>query len=126
MTKTPINPPNAAPAVGPYNTAVRVDDLLFCSGQIPLNPETGEMVTGDIKEQTARVLENVKIILDHEGLSFANAVKATVFLTNMEDFAAVNEVYATYFTEPYAARAAVAVAELPKGANVEIEVMAHY
>jgi len=110
----------------PRNTAVRVGDLLFCSGQIPLDPASGEMVTGDIQDQTRRVLENVKIILEHEGLTFANAVKATVFLTDMADFAKVNEVYAQYFTEPYAARAAVAVAALPKGANVEIEVMAHY
>lgn len=126
MTKTPVNPPNAAPAVGPYNTAVRAGDLLFCSGQIPLDPASGEMVTGDIQAQTRRVLENVKIILAHEGLSFANAVKATVYLTDMNDFAAVNEIYAEYFTEPYAARAAVAVAALPKGADVEIEVIAHY
>ena len=126
MTKTPVNPPNAASAVGPYNTAVRVGDLLFCSGQIPLDPESGEMVTGDIQSQTKRVLDNVQIILEHEGLTFANAVKATVFLTDMGDFAKVNEVYAQYFTEPYAARAAVEVTALPKGANVEIEVMAHY
>ena len=126
MTKTPVNPPNAAPAVGPYNTAVRVGDFLFCSGQIPLNPETSEMVTGDIEAQTTRVLENVAIILQHEGLGFENVVKATVFLTNMADFATVNDVYGRYFKEPYPARAAVAVAELPKGANVEIEVMAHY
>jgi len=126
MTKTPVNPPNAAPAVGPYNVAVRVGDFLFCSGQIPLDPATGEMVTGDIQAQTRRVLENVKIILEHEGLSFANAVKATVYLTDMGNFAAVNEVYADYFTEPYAARAAVEVSALPKGAGVEVEVMAHY
>lgn len=126
MTKTPVNPPNAAPAVGPYNIAVRAGDFLFCSGQIPLDPASGEMVTGDIQAQTRRVLDNVKIILEHENLTFSNAVKATVFLTNMGDFAAVNEVYAEYFAEPYAARAAVEVAALPKGANVEIEVMAHY
>ena len=126
MTKIPVNPPDAAPAVGPYNTAVRVGDLLFCSGQIPLDHASGQMVTGDTQDQTRRVLENVKIILEHEGLTFANAVKATVYLTDMADFAKVNEVYARYFTEPYAARAAVAVAALPKGANVEIEVMAHY
>ncbi|MGB0579756.1 MAG: RidA family protein [Limisphaerales bacterium] len=126
MTKTPINPPNAAPAVGPYNTAVRVGDLLFCSGQIPLNPETSEMVTGEIEAQATRVLENVGIILQHEGLGFENVVKATVFLTNMADFAMVNEVYGRYFKEPYPARAAVGVAELPKGANVEIEVLVHY
>jgi 2-iminobutanoate/2-iminopropanoate deaminase len=126
MTKTPVNPPDAAPAVGPYNTAVRAGDLLFCSGQIPLDPASGEMVTGDIQNQTRRVLDNVGIILRHEGLTFANVVKATVYLTDMGDFARVNGVYAQYFTEPYAARAAVAVAALPKGADVEIEVIAHY
>lgn len=126
MTKIPVNPTHAAPAVGPYNIAVRVGDLLFCSGQIPLDPVTGEMVTGDIQGQTKRVLENIKIILSDQKLSFANVVKATVFLTDMGDFAAVNEVYAKYFTEPYAARAAVAVSALPKGADIEIEVMAHY
>jgi len=126
MTKIPVNPPTAAPAVGPYNIAVRAGDFLFCSGQIPLDPESGEMVTGDIQSQTRRVLDNVKIILEHEDLTFSNAVKATLFLTNMRDFAAVNEVYAEYFAEPYAARAAVEVSALPKGANVQIEVMAHY
>jgi 2-iminobutanoate/2-iminopropanoate deaminase len=126
VTKIPVNPPKAAPAVGPYNTAVRAGELLFCSGQIPLDPETGQMVVGDIKNQTRRVLENVKTILEHEKLTFANVVKATVYLTDMGDFSAVNEIYAEYFTEPYAARAAVAVSALPKGADVEIEVIAHY
>lgn len=126
MTKTPVNPANAAKPVGPYNLAVRVGDLLFCSGQIPLDPVSGQLVTGDIKAQTRRVLENVKLILDDQGLTFANAVKATVYLTSMGDFAAVNEVYAQYFVEPHPARAAVEVSALPKGANIEIEVIAHY
>ena len=121
-----IKPAKAAPAVGPYNLAVRVGDLLFCSGQIPLDPATGNLVTGDIKAQTERVLENVKLILDDQKLSFANVVKSTVFLTNMADFAAMNEVYARYFTSDYPARSTVQVAALPKAASVEIEVIAHF
>jgi 2-iminobutanoate/2-iminopropanoate deaminase len=126
MTKTVINPSAAAPAAGPYSHAVRVGDLLFCAGQIPLIPESGQMVSGDIRAQTQRVLENVKIILAHEKLSFAHVVKTTVFLTNLVDFGAMNEVYATYFTPPFPARSTVQVAALPRGANVEIEVIAHY
>ena len=126
MTKTVINPSAAAPAAGPYSHAVRVGDLLFCAGQIPLIPASGEMVSGDIRAQTQRVLENVKIILAHEKLSFANVFKTTVFLTNLVDFGAMNEVYAQYFTAPFPARSTVQVAALPRGANVEIEVIAHY
>src|SRR5688572_28635566 len=126
MTKTVINPPSAAPAAGPYSHAVRVGELLFCAGQIPLIPESGLMVTDDVRAQTQRVLENVKLILTHEKLSFANVVKTTVFLTNLADFAAMNEVYGKYFTAPFPARSTVQVAALPKGANVEIEVVAHY
>jgi len=126
MTKTVINPSAAAPAAGPYSHAVRVGDLLFCAGQIPLIPENGQMVSGDVRAQTQRVLENVKIILAHEKLSFANVVKTTVFLTNLVDFGAMNEVYATFFAAPFPARSTVQVAALPRGANVEIEVIAHY
>jgi 2-iminobutanoate/2-iminopropanoate deaminase len=126
MTKTVINPKAAAPAAGPYSHAVRVGDLLFCAGQIPLIPESGEMVSGDVRAQTQRVLENVKVILAHEKLSFANVVKTTVFLTNLVDFGAMNEVYAKYFAAPFPARSTVQVAALPRGANVEIEVIAHY
>ena len=126
MTKTVVNPSAAAPAAGPYSHAVRVGDLLFCAGQIPLIPETGQMVSGDIRAQTQRVLENAKIILAHEKLSFANVVKTTVFLTNLVDFGAMNEVYAKYFAAPFPARSTVQVAALPRGANVEIEVIAHY
>ena len=126
MTKTVINPPAAPPAAGPYSHAVRAGDLLFCAGQIPLVPETGQLITGDVRTQTERVLENVKVILSHEKLSFANVIKTTVFLTNLADFGAMNEVYGTYFGAPYPARSTVQVAALPKGANVEIEVVAHY
>jgi 2-iminobutanoate/2-iminopropanoate deaminase len=124
--KTIIKPAKAAPAVGPYNHAVRVGDLLFCSGQIPLDPASGTLVAGDIKAQAERVLENIKVILEDQRLSFANVVKSTVFLTSMADFAGMNEVYARYFTTDYPARSTVQVAALPKGASVEIEVIAHF
>jgi 2-iminobutanoate/2-iminopropanoate deaminase len=126
MTKTVINPPAAAPAAGPYSHAVRVGDLLFCAGQIPLVPETGQLIAGDIRAQTERVLENVKVILSHEKLSFAHVIKTTVFLTDLADFGAMNEVYGRYFSAAYPARSTIQVAALPKGANVEIEVIAHY
>ena len=105
---------------------MRVSDLLFCAGQIPLEPATGNLVAGDIKAQTERVLQNVKAILDDQGLTFANVAKSTVFLTNLADFAGMNEVYAKYFTADFPARSTIQVAALPKGANVEIEVIAHY
>jgi 2-iminobutanoate/2-iminopropanoate deaminase len=123
--KTIIKPPKSAPAVGPYNHAVRIGDLLFCAGQIPLDPATGNLVAGDIKAQTERVLENVKTILDDQGLTFANVVKSTVFLTNLADFAGMNEVYAKYFTHDFPARSTIQVAALPRAASVEIEVIAH-
>ena len=125
-TKQIIKPAKSPAAVGPYNHAVRVGDLLFCAGQIPLNPADGSLITGDIKAQTERVLENVKAILDDQKLTFANVVKSTVFLTNLADFAGMNEVYAKYFTNDFPARSTVQVAALPKGANVEIEIMAHF
>lgn len=125
-TKQVIQPANAAAPIGPYSHAVRVGDLLFCSGQIPLDPKTAQLVAGDIKAQTARVLENVKAILSDQGLGFAHVVKSTVFLTDLGDFAAMNEVYARYFTTDFPARSTVQVAALPRGASVEIEVIAHY
>ena len=121
-----IKPAKSAPAVGPYNHAVRIGDLLFCAGQIPLDPATGNLVLGDIKAQTERVLDNVKTILDDQNLTFANVVKSTVFLTNLADFGGMNEVYARYFTADFPARSTVQVAGLPKGAHVEIEVIAHF
>jgi 2-iminobutanoate/2-iminopropanoate deaminase len=125
-TKTIVKPAKSAPALGPYNHAVRMGDLLFCAGQIPLDPATGNIVAGDIKAQTERVLENIKAILDDQKLIFASVVKSTVFLTSMGDFAAMNEVYAKYFTHDFPARSTVQVAALPRGANVEIEVIAHF
>ena len=126
VTKTVIKPKNSPPALGPYNHAVRVGDLLFCAGQIPIDPATGNLVTGDIRSQTERVLQNVKAILDDQGLTFANVVKSTVFMTNLGDFGAMNKIYAQHFTENFPARSTVQVAALPKGATVEIEVVAHF
>ena len=126
MKKIIIKPAGAAPAAGPYNHAVRVDQLLFCAGQIPTIPDSGQLVTGDIRGQTERVLENVKLILQDQGLTFDNVVKSTVFLTNLADFAGMNEVYSRYFTADFPARSTIQVAALPRGANVEIEVIAHY
>ncbi len=125
-TKQIIKPAKSAPAVGPYNHAVRVGDLLFCAGQIPIDPATSNLVEGDIKVQTERVLQNVKAILDDQGLTFTNVVKSTVFLTNLADFGGMNEIYAKYFTGDFPARSTIQVAALPKGAIVEIEVIAHF
>ncbi|HXG46238.1 MAG TPA: RidA family protein [Methylomirabilota bacterium] len=122
--KLVVKPAKAAPPVGPYSHAIRAGNTLYCSGQIPLDPATGQLVPGDIKAQTRRVLENVKLILDDQGLSFAHVVKTTVFLTNLGDFAAMNEVYAEYFPSEPPARSTVQVAALPRGAHVEIEVIA--
>ncbi len=124
--KTIVKPSKSPAAVGPYNHGVRIGDLLFCAGQIPLDPASGNLVAGDIKAQTTRVLENVKAILDDQKLTFANVIKTTVFMTNLADFAAMNEVYAKYFTENFPARSTVQVAALPKGAIVEIEIIAHF
>ena len=125
-TKTIIKPAQSPAAVGPYNHAVRVGDLLFCAGQIPIDPTTGNLIAGDIKAQTDRVLQNIKAILDDQNLNFGNVAKSTVFMTNLADFAGMNEVYAKYFTSDAPARSTIQVAALPKGANVEIEVIAHF
>lgn len=127
MTKTIIRPAKAAPALGPYNHGVRIGDLLFCAGQIPIDPgHPSGPLPAEIKAQTERVLENIKLILEDQKLSFGNVVKSTVFMTNLGDFAAMNEVYARYFTNDFPARSTVQVAALPRGAAVEIEVIAHY
>ena len=125
-TKQIIKPKNSPPALGPYNHAVRTGDLLFCAGQIPIDPKDGNVVTGDIKLATDRVLQNIKAILDDQGLTFVNVVKSTVFMVNLADFGAMNEVYGKYFTDNFPARSTVQVAALPKGATVEIEVIAHF
>jgi 2-iminobutanoate/2-iminopropanoate deaminase len=124
--KQPISSPGAPKAIGPYSQAVRAGQLLFVSGQVPLDPATGQMVEGDIAVQTRRVFDNLAAVLKAGGRSFADVVRTTVFLADMNDFAAVNEVYGTYFTEPYPARATVQVARLPKDARVEIDVIASF
>ncbi|MDE3067914.1 MAG: RidA family protein [Verrucomicrobiota bacterium] len=126
MKKIIVKPPRSPVAVGPYNHAVRVGDLLFCAGQIPIDPSTGDLVSGGIQAQTERALQNVKAILDHQKLTFAHVVKSMVFLTSLADFAGMNEIYARHFTADFPARSTVQVAALPKGANVEIEVIAHF
>jgi 2-iminobutanoate/2-iminopropanoate deaminase len=126
LTKTIVKPAKSPTALGPYNHAVRVGDLLFCSGQIAIDPKTGNLVMGDIQAQTDRVLQNVKAILDDQKLTFASVVKSTVFLTNLADFVPMNEIYAKYFTQDCPARSTVQVAGLPKNAAVEIEVIAHF
>jgi len=114
----------APAAIGPYSQAIQAGDFLFASGQIPLDPKTGESVTGSIEEQAKRVLENVKGLLEGAGFTMEQVVKSTVFVTTMENFAAVNGVYVQYFAENPPARSFVAVKELPRGAQVEIEVIA--
>ena len=124
MKKETISTKNAPAAVGPYSQAVKAGNMLFVSGQIPFIPETMELVSDDVKEQTARSLENVKAILSEAGATFADVVKATVFIKDMNDFAQINEVYAHYFGDNKPARACVEVARLPKDVKVEIEVIA--
>jgi 2-iminobutanoate/2-iminopropanoate deaminase len=119
-----VSTSDAPAAIGPYSQAVRSGSMLFCAGQIPLDPRTGQIVSEDVAEQTRRVLENIAGLLKAEHLSFAHVVKTTIFLTSMGDFQTVNEVYATYFKEDPPARSTVAVAALPKNAKVEIEVIA--
>ena len=122
--KQVISTSKAPAAIGPYSQAIQVGNLLYASGQIPIDPSTGSIVDGGIKEQTRQSLLNVQAILEEAGLSFANVVKTTVFLADISDFADMYGVYAEFFTEPYPARSAVAVKSLPKGALVEIEVVA--
>ena len=122
--KTAISTKEAPAAIGPYSQAVRVGDMLFASGQVGLDPATGQMVAGGITEQTVRVLENVKAVLAQAGLDLSHVVKTTVFLKTMGDFAAMNEVYARYFPMAPPGRATVEVSRLPKDALVEIEVIA--
>jgi 2-iminobutanoate/2-iminopropanoate deaminase len=124
--KHAVSSPDAPKAIGPYSQAVRAGQLLFLSGQVPLDPATGQMVAGDIAAQTRRVFENLGAVLKAGGRSFADVVRTTVFLADMNDFAAMNEVYGQYFSEPYPARATVQVARLPKDARVEIDMIASY
>lgn len=113
----------APAAVGPYSQAIKVGNVVYCSGQIPLVPETGVLVEGDIKAQAIQAMNNVKSVLKEAGATFSNVVKTTVYLVDMNDFATVNEVYADFFGDHKPARSCVAVKELPKGAKVEVEVL---
>jgi 2-iminobutanoate/2-iminopropanoate deaminase len=116
---------NSAPAaIGPYSQAIDVGNLVYCSGQIPLDPASGQVLTGDVKAQTELVMKNIEAVLTAAGLTFQNVVKTTIFLTSMGDFQTVNEVYGRFFPEQPPARSTVAVAALPRGVNVEIEVIA--
>jgi len=123
MPKRAITTPKGK-VIGPYSMAIETGDLVFISGQIPLDAATGKLVEGDVSAQARQSLENVKAILDAAGLTFAHVVKTTIFLTSMTDFAAVNEVYKAFVGEPYPARSTIAVAALPMGAKVEIEMIA--
>ena len=122
--KKVISTTKAPAAIGPYSQAIQVGHLVYTSGQIPIDPATGAFAEGGIKEQTRQSLLNVKAILEEAGLTMANVVKTTLFMADMNDFADMNAVYAEFFSEPYPARSAVAVKTLPKGALVEIEVVA--
>ena len=122
--KQEVKTKDAPAAIGPYSQAIKAGNLIFCAGNIAVDPKTNNMISGGIKEQTARTLENLREILKAAGANFDNVVKTTVYLQNMADFPAMNEVYATFFNKPYPARATVEVAKLPKGALVEIECIA--
>jgi|SRR3990172_202528 len=124
MKREAVQTDKAPKAIGPYEQAIKVDGFVFTAGQIPLDPRTGTIVEGDIAAQTRQVLENLKGVLEAAGSSLDRAVKATVFLKNMADFAAMNEVYAQYLGNSKPARSTVAVAELPRGVLVEIDLVA--
>lgn len=119
-----LSPAGAPPTLGPYSPGLRVGNMIFLSGSIPMDPATGQMRTGDIAEQATQALDNVRALLESAGATLGQVVKTTVFLADMNEFAAMNEVYATYFSKPYPARSTVQVARLPKDCKVEIEVIA--
>jgi 2-iminobutanoate/2-iminopropanoate deaminase len=124
MMKKAIQTTKAPKAIGPYSQAIATKGMIFCSGQIPIDPATGELNTGSIEEQTRLVLTNLKAVLDEGGCTFDHVVKCTVFLEDMDDFSRMNSVYAEFFQPPYPARAAVQVARLPKNVKIEIEAIA--
>jgi 2-iminobutanoate/2-iminopropanoate deaminase len=125
MSKQVVATSNAPGAVGPYSQGIVSNGFVFCSGQVPLDPASGELVTGSIADQTRRCMENLAAVLEAAGTSFANVVKVTAFLTDMADFAEFNEAYGEFFGDEPPARATFAVAALPKGAEVEVECIAH-
>lgn len=124
MTISVVNTDQAPAAIGPYSQAVVAGNMLFVSGQIPLDPSTGETVDGDISGQTKRVLENLKAVIEAAGSRMSHVVKVTIYLTDMKQFSVVNEIYGSYFSAPYPARACVQVSELPKGVQVEMDAIA--
>lgn len=124
MNKEVIHTDNAPKAVGPYSQAIMAGNTLFCSGQIAIDPKNNEVLKVSVKEQTHQVMKNIDAVLKQAGLSYGHIVKSTIFVTDMNDFATVNEVYSSYLQAPYPARSTVGVAALPKGVNVEIEVVA--
>jgi 2-iminobutanoate/2-iminopropanoate deaminase len=124
VTREAVNSAGSAPAIGPYSPALRVGQMLFLSGQIPLDPATGQVVEGDIAVQARRVLDNMDALLQAAGAGFAQVAKTTIYLADLADFAAVNEIYASYFGQPYPARATVQVARLPRDVRVEIDAIA--
>ena len=126
MAKTAFSSPDAPKAIGPYSAALRAGQLLFVSGQVPSDPATGMLVEGDIAVQTRRVLQNVSTLVEAAGLTLAHVVRTTVFLADMNDFAAMNDVYRTFFSEPYPARSTVQAARLPRDARIEIDAVASY
>ncbi|MFZ5518381.1 MAG: RidA family protein [Candidatus Zhuqueibacterota bacterium] len=123
-SKKVINSPRAPKAIGPYSQAIQVGNTLYCSGQIAMNPETGELVQDSIEAETKQVLDNLGAVLQEAGMDYSDVVSATVFMSNMEFYKQINDVYARYFTEKPPARAAVQVANLPKYVNVEIACIA--
>ncbi|GAA5529865.1 RidA family protein [Herpetosiphon gulosus] len=123
MTREVISTSNAPAAIGPYSQAIAIDGLLFCSGQIPLDPATGQVIEGDVTAQTRRVMENIRAVLTAANTNFEKVVKTTIFLADMNDFAAVNAVYGEYFPENPPARSTVQVARLPRDVQVEVEVI---
>lgn len=125
MTKQIIQPTGAPAAIGPYSPAVVVGDLVFCSGQIPLDPATGNLVDGDVAAQTEQVLKNMTVVLEAAGAGLGKVVKTTIFLVDLADFARVNETYGKYFSAAPPARSTIQVCALPKGSRVEIEAIAH-
>ena len=125
MQKKSVKTTEAPEAIGPYSQAIRIGDFLYTSGQISLDPKTMEMITGNIELETKKVLQNIEAILSAEGLNFGHVIKTTVYLTDLSEFARMNQVYEKFFSDTKPARACVQVAALPKGAKVEIDAVAH-
>ena len=126
MDKKTFSPEGSPEAIGPYNHGTRIGNLLFTAGQIPLDPETNQIVSDDIATQATRVLENLRILLESEGLDLGHIVKTTIFMVDLSEFAQVNEIYAGFFSKNFPSRSTVQVTALPMGARIEIEAIAHY